>query len=122
MDYSPEAASKICDIPADTIIELAHMAVDGPCIHRLGWGSNSYTNGVHAAHANITMAALTGQIGYPGAGTGIGDFKPCWGINALVKGMTAAKYPMISALFLPEIMRTGKYKGQDYPINTYAIL
>lgn len=121
MDYSPEAASKICDIPADTIIELAHMAVDGPCIHRLGWGSNSYTNGVHAAHANITMAALTGQIGYPGAGTGIGDFKPCWGINALVKGMTAAKYPMISALFLPEIMRTGKYKGQDYPIKSLYV-
>ena len=24
MDYSPEAASKICDIPADTIIELAN--------------------------------------------------------------------------------------------------
>ncbi len=121
MDYAPEAASEICDVPADTIVELAHMAIDGPCIHRLGWGSNSYTNGVHAAHANITMAALTGQIGYSGAGTGIGDFKPCWGINALVKGMTAAKYPMISALFLPEIMRTGKYKGKDYPIKSLYI-
>lgn len=121
MEYSPEKATKICEVPADTIIELAHLAVDGPCIHRLGWGSNSYTNGVHAAHANITMAALTGQIGYSGAGTGIGDFKPCWGINALVKGMTAAKYPMISALFLPEIMRTGQYKGKSYPIKSLYI-
>lgn len=120
-EYPPGEASKICDVPAETIVELAHIAIDGPCIHRLGWGSNSYTNGVHAAHANITMAALTGQIGYSGAGTGVGDFKACWGINALVKGMTAAKYPMISALFLPEIMRTGKYKGQDYPIKSLYV-
>ncbi len=120
-NYPPEVASEICDIPADTIVELAHIALDGPCIHRLGWGSNSYTNGVHAAHANITMAALTGQIGYSGAGCGVGDFKACWGINAVVKGMTAAKYPMISALFLPEIMRTGKYKGQDYPIKSLYV-
>lgn len=121
MDYPPEKAAEICDVPAETIVELAHIALDGPCIHRLGWGSNSYTNGVHAAHANATMAALTGQIGYSGAGTGIGDFKACWGINAVVKGMTAAKYPMISALFLPEIMRTGKYKGQDYPIKSLYV-
>ncbi|MEA5018909.1 MAG: molybdopterin-dependent oxidoreductase [Gordonibacter sp.] len=121
MDYAPEEASKICDVPAELIVELAHIAVDGPCIHRLGWGSNSYTNGVHAGHANITMAALTGQIGYSGAGTGVGDFKACWGINPLVKGMTAAKYPMISALFLPEIMRTGKYKGENYPIKSLYV-
>lgn len=119
--YPPETAEGICDVSADTIRELAHIAVDGPCIHRLGWGSNSYGNGVHAAHANITMAALTGQIGYSGAGTGVGDFKACWGINAVVKGMTAAKYPMISALFLPEIMRTGKYKGEDYPIKSLYV-
>ena len=121
MEYPPEVAEGICDISADEIRELAHMAVDGPNIHRLGWGSNSYGNGVHAAHANITMAALTGQIGYSGAGTGVGDFKACWGINAVVKGMTAAKYPMISALFLPEIMRTGKYKGEDYPIKSLYV-
>ena len=121
MEYPPEVAEGICDISADEIRELAHMAVDGPNIHRLGWGSNSYGNGVHAAHANSTMAALTGQIGYSGAGTGVGDFKACWGINAVVKGMTAAKYPMISALFLPEIMRTGKYKGEDYPIKSLYV-
>ncbi len=121
MQYPPEKAQDICDVPAETIVELAHLALDGPCIHRLGWGSNSYTNGVHAAHANITMAALTGQIGYSGAGTGVGDFKACWGINAVVKGMTAAKYPMISALALPEIMRTDKWKGQDYPIRSLYV-
>ena len=121
MQYPPEKAAGICDVTAETIVELAHIALDGPCIHRLGWGSNSYTNGVHAAHANATMAALTGQIGYSGAGTGVGDFKPCWGINAVVKGMTAAKHPMISALFLPEIMRTGKYKGEDYPIKSLYV-
>lgn len=120
-DYPPEVACEICDVPADTIVELAHIAIEGPCIHRLGWGSNSYTNGVHAAHANATMAALTGQIGYSGAGTGVGDFKACWGINAVVKGMTAAKYPMISALFLPEIMRTGMYKGKEYPIKSLYV-
>lgn len=121
MEYAPEKAQEICDVPAETIVELAHLALDGPCTHRLGWGSNSYTNGVHAAHANITMAALTGQIGYPGAGTGVGDFKACWGINAVVKGMTAAKYPMISALALPEIMRTDKWKGEDYPIRSLYV-
>ena len=49
------------------------------------------------------------------------DKKTLKRINALVKGMTAAKYPMISALFLPEIMRTGKYKGQDYPIKSLYV-
>ena len=28
---------------------------------------------------------------------------------------------MISALFLPEIMRTGKYKGEDYPIKSLYV-
>ena len=35
MEYPPEKAAEICDIPADTIVELAHIALDGPCIHRL---------------------------------------------------------------------------------------
>ena len=35
--------------------------------------------------------------------------------------MTAAKYPMISALALPEIMRTDKWKGQDYPIRSLYV-
>ena len=45
LEYAPEKAQEICDIPAETIVELAHLALDGPCTHRLGWGSNSYTNG-----------------------------------------------------------------------------
>ncbi|MBQ1509266.1 MAG: molybdopterin-dependent oxidoreductase [Selenomonadaceae bacterium] len=119
--YPPEIAEKICKVPAETIVKLARLAADGPNIHRLGWGSNSYTNGIHAAHAAATLAGLTGQIGYEGAGTGMGDFKLYYGINAVVSGMTAAKYPQISALFIPEIMRTGKYKGKDYPIKALYV-
>ena len=38
MEYAPEKAQEICDVPAETIVELAHLALDGPCTHRLGWG------------------------------------------------------------------------------------
>lgn len=121
MQYPPEKVADICKIPAEDIIKLAHMALDGPCIHRLGWGSNSYTNGVHAAHAAITMAALTGQIGYPGAGTGACNWNAGSGTNMRLPNMTAAKNPLISALFLPEIMRTGKYMGKDHPIKALYV-
>ncbi|MCI9629139.1 MAG: molybdopterin-dependent oxidoreductase [Eggerthellaceae bacterium] len=121
LEYTPEYAAEICKIPAEDIVELAHLALDGPCIHRLGWGSNSYTNGVHAAHAAITMAALTGQIGYSGAGTGACNWNAGSGTNMLVPNMTAAKNPLISALFLPEIMRTGKYMGKDHPIKALYV-
>lgn len=119
--YSPEKASEICKVSADDIRELAHIALDGPCIHRIGWGSNSYTNGVHASHAAITMAALTGQIGYSGAGTGATNWNRGTGMNTSVPGMTATKTPLISALYLPEIMRTGKYLGKDHPIKALFV-
>lgn len=121
MKYPPEQASDVCKVSAEDIVELAHLALDGPCIHRLGWGSNSYTNGVHAAHAAITMAALTGQIGYPGAGTGVANWNSGSGTNMVVPNMTASKNPMISALYLPEIMRTGKYMGEDHPIKALYV-
>lgn len=122
MKFPPEKAAEICKVPAEDIVKLAEMALDGPCIHRLGWGSNSYTNGVHAAHAAITMAALTGQIGYPGAGVGVANWNSGSGTNMTkIPGMTAAKSPLISALFLPEIMRTGKYMGKDHPIKALYV-
>lgn len=118
MKYPPVEASVITDVPEERIVELAHLAADGPVTHRLGWGSQSYLNGVHPSHAGASMAGLLGQVGFPGAGFGAADVTSYAGINsALVAEEGASKSPTVTALDFPEVAIGGKYLGKDFPIK-----
>jgi anaerobic selenocysteine-containing dehydrogenase len=118
MQYPPEIAAKICEVPADTIVELAHLAADGPVTHRVGWGPQAYDNGIHPHHAGISMVALLGQIGYPGAGYGPADINGYGGFNsALTSVGGTATSPAVAVLLFPEVMLSGKFKGEEYPLK-----
>ena len=122
-DYAPEAAAAICDVPADTIRELARKCIDGPVTHRVGWGSQAYDNGVHPSHAIACIAALTGQIGFAGASAGSADingFMAADGTYATELGVaTSSSVPILD---MPELGRTGKWMGNDYPIKAAFVV
>lgn len=62
--YTPEAASAICEVPAEDIVRLAEMYVnEGPCSLRVSQGLNRYYNGCTPFRALIQLAAITGNIG-----------------------------------------------------------
>lgn len=120
--YPAETAEGICDVPADTIRELARMAADGPVTHRMGWGSQSYVNGAHPAHALITLAAVTGQIGFPGATCGGADWAASNGwAQTYAPKYGASKSPTLPVLALPEIIEAGEYGGEPFALKAMLI-
>lgn len=115
--YTPEYAETLTEVPAQTIIELAHYAMDVPVMHRVGYGGQAYGNGVHVGSGIATLCALLGNVGYPGAGFGsASNMYP--GINyayCLPTGpSTGASIPTFE---FRNVMRTGKFMGKDYPIK-----
>ena len=119
--YIPEEAERICDVPAETIRELGRLAADGPVTHRMGWGSQSYVNGVHPAHALATLAALTGQIGFPGASVGGADWGGFSWAQTYAPKYGASKSPTLPVLALPEILEKGEYGGNPFTIKAMLI-
>lgn len=117
MEYSPEKASEITTVQEAVIHELAYLATDGPVTHRIGWGNQFYLNGVHPTFACCTMAGLLGQIGFPGAGCGCADITSYPGINSAYVSSTGASSGTIMSVDFPEVVMTGKLRGNDFPIR-----
>lgn len=71
VEKTPEWAAKITGIPARTITRLAReIAQTKPCSVNQGWGAQRHSNGENQARAPMLLAAMIGQIGIPGGGTG----------------------------------------------------
>lgn len=76
-DYTPEWAESICQIPADTIKELAQRYASGPSIIANGVGGiDKYYNNDVAGHCYAVLASLTGNYGKRGTGLGFYQFNP----------------------------------------------
>jgi molybdopterin-containing oxidoreductase family molybdopterin binding subunit len=121
-EWLPERASAICDIPVDTIYELAHTFVDGPTTIYLNMGVDHLSNGASGYHAMFALSFITGQIGSPGNGfNGGASFNMSSGvINSKPRypdGATPG--PSIVSPRFPEVMRTGKYG--DMPISIKSL-
>ena len=67
-EWTPESASEVCDVPVETIKELAHIMVDGPSAVAPGLGLDHYTNGVATYASIFAMTMMAGQVGKPGTG------------------------------------------------------
>lgn len=70
--YTVEWAAEVTGIDAERIASLAEEYAEGPSSLALGWGGNDkMTNADIAGHAAAVLAAITGNVGKPGAGVGV---------------------------------------------------
>ncbi|MGE5484853.1 MAG: molybdopterin-containing oxidoreductase family protein [Ignavibacteriales bacterium] len=72
--FTPEEASRICDVAPETIRDLARAYASAkPAMLLIGYGVQHYYNGGHTVRAIDALAALTGNIGVPGGGANYGS-------------------------------------------------
>lgn len=72
IEKSAEWASAICDIPADTIRNLATKMAAKRTMISLSWSLTRQDHGEQPFWAGTVLAAMLGQIGLPGGGVGYG--------------------------------------------------
>ena len=70
-EKSPEWAAPITGVPAASIVRFAReVALAKPAAIVQGWGPQRHANGENSARAVFLLAALTGNVGIKGGGTG----------------------------------------------------
>ena len=71
IEKTPEWAADITGVPASKIRSFAReVATAKPANIAQGWGPQRHANGENSANAIYLLAALTGNVGIPGGGTG----------------------------------------------------
>ncbi|MEO1206555.1 MAG: formate dehydrogenase subunit alpha [Pseudomonadota bacterium] len=90
-DFSPEKMEAVCNIPAETLREVARIyARSERSIIFWGMGVSQHTHGTDNARCLIALALITGQIGR--AGTGL---HPLRGQNNVQGASDAGLIPMV---------------------------
>ena len=69
---SPEWAALICDIPAQSIRDLARLMASKRTMISFSWSLSRQAHGEQPLWAGVTLAAMLGQIGLAGGGFGFG--------------------------------------------------
>ncbi|MGH7546066.1 MAG: molybdopterin oxidoreductase family protein, partial [Gemmatimonadota bacterium] len=89
--YTPEAASKVCGVSAETIREVARVfGRAGAAIVFWGMGISQHTHGTDNARCLISLTLLTGNVGRPGTG-----LHPLRGQNNVQGASDAGLIPMV---------------------------
>ncbi len=70
VEKTAQWASKISDVPAETIVGLAHQMRDKRSMLMAGWGIQRAQYGEQVHWMMVTLAAVCGHIGLPGGGFG----------------------------------------------------
>ncbi len=90
-NFSPEAMQDVCDIPANTIREVARLyAKSERSIIFWGMGISQHTHGTDNARCLIALALITGHVGRPGTG-----LHPLRGQNNVQGASDAGLIPMV---------------------------
>ncbi len=105
---TPEWAAPITGIPAERIVKLAHeIASTKPCAMIQGWGMQRRAYGEQPVRALPILAAMTGNFGIPGGGTGT---RPSGGTNISIGSFPAGENPVktsISVYMWPDFIERG---------------
>jgi anaerobic selenocysteine-containing dehydrogenase len=120
--YSPAEAQQLTAVEPDTVAEIARLyATSKPASFYVGFGCNSYDNGDVTGHALATLAALTGNVGLPGASPGqFWLITDCFDYDAL--GSPDGKEGhTIPALVFPDVVRSAEYAGQPFPLKALYV-
>jgi molybdopterin-containing oxidoreductase family molybdopterin binding subunit len=121
-EWTPEKASELCDIPLNTIIELARKFAEGPTSNVSGFGSDHWVNGSCSYHSLVTLMILTGQIAKPGSGLQgvLGGSSSGYGVDflsmAMVEGFRAG--PSFTLAALIDIMNTGRLGENPHTVKS----
>lgn len=67
-----EWAAEICEVPAETIKDLARRFAKHRTMLTLGWSTQRQHHGEQGHWMLVTLACMLGQIGLPGGGYGLG--------------------------------------------------
>jgi len=90
-EYTPEAMSAVCGIPAETIREVARAYATAKAAMILwGMGVSQHVHGTDNVRCLIALASITGQIGRPGTG-----LHPLRGQNNVQGASDAGLIPMM---------------------------
>jgi molybdopterin-containing oxidoreductase family molybdopterin binding subunit len=121
-EWPVERASSVCDIPAETIKELARLFADGPSMSYVGFGMDHWVNGPLAYQCLFSMMAVAGQFGKPGASVS-GAMTSTMGLVANT-GLAVAlpdhlPGPGLYGPKLLDVALTGKWG--DVPVNPKAL-
>lgn len=69
VDWTPERAAKICEVPAEDIRAAARIyASEGPAYCAHGLGITEHVQGTEGVMGLVNLALITGNIGRPGSG------------------------------------------------------
>ncbi len=118
--YPPEKMSELVEMSPEDIRELARICADGPVMHMYGMGFQHYDNGLHLGMALATLQAITGNLNKRGAGM-VNDSVAApfnYGLLLAPAFTFANTVPLMS---IPEIIKTGQFKGMPYPIKAAYI-
>lgn len=122
-DWTVERASELCDIPVDTITELARVySQEGPSTIYTGLGPDHYVNGHMFYFAVTGLAGITGNLGKPGATCGMD-----WPVAGF--GISAASNPknmvgpagLIPGPLFPVAVREGELEGRPVKLRSLYI-
>jgi formate dehydrogenase major subunit len=105
-DFTPEAMSVVCGIPADTIREVARAYATAKAAMILwGMGVSQHVHGTDNVRCLIALASITGQIGRPGTG-----LHPLRGQNNVQGASDAGLIPMM----YPNYQRVSDKSAHDW--------
>ena len=122
--YTLEMASAESTIPVEDIQWLAHIyAEEGPVFIYSVYAIDHYTNGHLFAQAISILCGLTDNISRMGSGVGAGSMSVAvlglgGALNASFRSVPGhSMYGGIPQPELPNVIKTGKHRGQDWPIK-----
>ncbi len=121
--FTPEKAEGICNIPADTIREIARVYgknTPGTIYH--GFAMDHFVTGHYSYFASIALAILTGNVGKAGASAG---WCYSYGANVVSGAMSFPSGfepgPSVSNTILPEVMESKMYDGKPLDLKSVFI-
>lgn len=118
--YSSEWAAGLTGLDQSLIEDLACRYAEGPTSVCVGYGFDRYDNADIVGHTIATLSAITGNLGIPGGGFGSAYSVHGSMISAALAYMAPDKEHKqneIPWLCFPDIVLTGEYKGEAYPVK-----
>lgn len=127
--YTVADASKICGVPEETINKLIGLYTSGRVVQAYTQYGIDHYRGSHLwGQALAMLHGLTNNLSRPGSGIGgpgspDGTLFPMGAGNSMYTGTKPLGYynynSGICAAAWKDVLKTGKYMGQDYPCKGY---